>query len=57
MRVDHGFAFGPFEDGEAAILRGHERHGVALVLDELRRGEVTGAAQWNLGSIRPPAIW
>jgi hypothetical protein len=57
MRVDYGLAFGPFEDGKAPILRGNERHGVALVLDELRRGEVTGAAQWNLGSIRPPAIW
>jgi len=45
MGVDHCLAFGPFKDRETPILRRDECNGVALILDELRRGEVPGAAE------------
>ena len=45
MRVDLRLAFGPFKDREAPILRCHECHGFTLILDELRRREVSSAAK------------
>src|SRR5712692_7263121 len=45
MRVDVRLAVRPFKDREAPILRCHECNGVALILDELSRREVPGAAE------------
>src|ERR1041385_8865170 len=45
VRVHHLLAGRPGEDREATILRGDERHGVALILYELRRGHVSRAAE------------
>ena len=35
----------PLEDREAPVLRGNERRGVALIVDELRRRKMSRAAE------------
>ena len=45
MRVDHVLAQRPLEHGEAAVLRRDERDGVPLILRELRRRQVSRAAE------------
>ena len=45
MRVDHVFALGPREHREASVLRRDQRHGVALIVHELRGRQMPRAAQ------------
>jgi len=45
MCVDHRLARRPGEDGKAPVLRRDEGDRVALIVDELRRGQVSGAAK------------
>ena len=45
MRMDHVFARRPGEDGELAVWGCHQRHGVALVVNELRRRKMTRTAE------------
>ena len=52
MRVHEVLARRPLEDREAAVLRRHQRHRVALIVDELRGREVPRAAE--LRRRRPP---
>src|SRR5436309_13745698 len=45
VRMDHVLARRPGEDGEVPVLRRHERDGIALILDELCRGQMPRAAE------------
>jgi hypothetical protein len=45
MGVDHRLARRPGEDGKTPVLRRDEGDRVALIVDELRRGQVSGAAE------------
>src|SRR5262249_2008395 len=45
VRVHHILARRPGKHREPAVLRGDERHGVPLVVHELRRRQVPGTAQ------------
>src|SRR5206468_12880264 len=45
MRVDHLLEWGPGKDREASILGCDERERVALILDELRGREMSGATE------------
>src|SRR5688572_31669386 len=45
MGVNGTVARRPRKDREAAVLRGDQRYGAALIVDELRRGEMTRAAE------------
>ncbi len=44
MGMNHAFARRPCEDGEAAILRRHQPQRVSLVVDKLRRRQMSRAA-------------
>src|ERR1700742_4519650 len=45
MRVDLVFAGRPGKDGEPAILRSDQRHGIVLIMYKLRRGEMACATE------------
>src|SRR4029079_18646232 len=45
MRVDAIFAWRPGEYGELPVLRRHERNRIALIVNELRSGQMTRAAE------------
>lgn len=45
MRVDHGLGVGPFEEGEATVLRCYKGDGITLVLHELCRGQMPCPAE------------
>ena len=44
MRMDHLFTRRPGEDCEATVLRCYQGQRIPLILDELRRRQVSGAA-------------
>src|SRR4029077_16708140 len=44
MGVYHLFAWRPGEHSEATVLRGHQRQRIALIVNELRCRQVSGAA-------------
>ena len=50
--VDGPFSARPGEHGEVTILRRDQRDGVALIVDELRRRQMTGSAKIRRGHRR-----
>lgn len=54
--VHHFFARRPSEDGEATVLRGHERDGIMLVLNELGSRQMSSPTKLErLNNRRYPA--
>ena len=43
--MHHVLVIAPLENGEAAVLRGHEGHGIPLIVHELRGRQMARAAQ------------